>query len=373
MTKYFKLGAVSFSLNGDKQYIKRFGDEFKTVEISSEEAGDELDCSFSFVDKLPSESGSYIRFSNFKVGESWVDVKDFPFIYRIQREKRKLVLMVAPNRNLSVRERIIWIPTTHQLIHPSFKTKQGALVSAFIYRIWQWVIYLKLIEKGGAFIHASSVLANEKAYVFGSWGGVGKTTILLKLIMENPGVQFLSDDMTLIDMRGNVFLNPTALHIYPYNWEEFAALKDKVFANRGLIDRFSWRFWGRLKGQDRVCRRMRIEQVVGNKVGRQGLVDKFFFLKRTNTQKLAISSLENKDLVAQSFSLIQLSGMNVLREIVYPIASADVDFLEDVFSMERRLFTVYKNFLRNAEIFEVSIPSNTPPEELSSFISDQIN
>jgi len=372
MTKYFKLGAVSFSLDGDEQYVRRFSDEFRLIGVSAEKVDDSLDCVFSFVDKLPPSLGPYVRFSRFEVGAFWADIKDFPFIYRVQKEKKKFVVTIALNKNLSLGEKIIWIPATHQLIHPSFKTKQEALVSIFIFRIWQWIVFLKLIEKGEAFIHASSVLVDEKAYVFGSWGGVGKTTILLKLTMENPNIQFLSDDMTLVDMRGNVFLNPTPLHIYPYNWKGFPALKNRVLSKRGLIDRTSWGIWSKLMGRGRICRRMYVEQLVGNKIGRRGFVHKFFFLKRSNTQNLSISSLNNKDFIAQSLSLIQLSVMNTFSEIVYPIAAAEESLLGDIFNLKKKLFVVYKNFLKNAKTFEVTIPSNVTPEELSALINDEI-
>lgn len=372
MKKYFELACVKFSLSGNEQYVKRFSNEFKMIEVASEKIRSDLDCSFSFVNKLPPKPGSYISFLQSEVGTSWVDIKEFPFIYRIQKEREKTVVIIAPNREMSLKEKIVLIPTTHQFIHPSFKTKEEAFISIFIFKIWHWIIFLKLIEKGLAFIHASSVLINNKAYVFGSWGGVGKTTILLKLITENSHIQFLSDDMSLIDIKGNVFLNPTPLHIYPYNWRGFPSLKEKVFSNRSLIDRSSWWFWSKLRGQNGVCRRMFVEHLVGNGMGRRGQVDKFFFLKRTNKQKLSFSPITNKKLTAKSFSLIQQSVMDNLCKTIYPIAASETTILKDVFDTNKRLFDIYKNFLEKADVFEVLIPTNITPNKLSAFINNKI-
>jgi len=77
-----------------------------------------------------------------------------------------------------------------------------------------FLIHLKLMEKGYPIIHASAVSKNNSAFAFSSRGGGGKTTIALEL--ASKGYNFLGDNYVIIH-DGDVLSFPTALNIFTYN------------------------------------------------------------------------------------------------------------------------------------------------------------
>lgn len=77
-----------------------------------------------------------------------------------------------------------------------------------------FLIHLKLMEKGYPIIHASAVSKNNSAFAFSSRGGGGKTTIALELVSK--GYSFLGDNYVVIH-NGDILSFPTSLSIFTYN------------------------------------------------------------------------------------------------------------------------------------------------------------
>lgn len=74
------------------------------------------------------------------------------------------------------------------------------------------IIWIKLITKNMSFIHAACVSNNEEGYILNAWMGTGKTITTLKLIKLNK-FNFLADDMTIIDDKGNCFAYPLPIKL----------------------------------------------------------------------------------------------------------------------------------------------------------------
>jgi hypothetical protein len=80
--------------------------------------------------------------------------------------------------------------------------------------IVDFLIHLKLLQKGFSLIHASAVAKNGFGYLLSSRGGGGKTTYALELL-EN-GYDFLGDNYVIIN-KDTIFSYPTSLSIFTYN------------------------------------------------------------------------------------------------------------------------------------------------------------
>lgn len=261
MRKTFNIANVSFAVEGHASLVEHFRNEYSLIENTEEMP----QVTFRFVDHLgtsTAESITYIK--NNKVSPNVAIVHDFPFDYSIEKKENTLDIQIQ-KKLADLYEKALWIPFSTQIIHPTFKTTDESIISTFLYRIWLWVIFLKLIEEQKALIHASSIEYEGKGFLFGSWGGVGKTTSLLKLLLTTDA-NFLSDDMSIIDTDGRLYLNPKPLHIYPYNWEGFPELKEIVYSSRDTIDRLSWNMWATARGKHRVCRRLAVQDLFGKKV-----------------------------------------------------------------------------------------------------------
>lgn len=75
------------------------------------------------------------------------------------------------------------------------------------------IILIKLLQKNKTFLHTSSVCDKEGNVIsVGGWMETGKTTTIRKLLKQ--GMDFVSDDRTLIDFKGKVYLFPSPLKMH---------------------------------------------------------------------------------------------------------------------------------------------------------------
>ena len=63
--------------------------------------------------------------------------------------------------------------------------------------VFDYLTQLANVELGQSYLHASSFERDGQGVAMAAWGGVGKTTAMLKLVGEH-GWRFLSDDLNLI-------------------------------------------------------------------------------------------------------------------------------------------------------------------------------
>lgn len=75
------------------------------------------------------------------------------------------------------------------------------------------VLRWKFVERGYALVHGACVAVDDRAYLITARTDTGKTTTILRLLDNYPGVTFLSDDLTLIRPDGAVFSYPKPLTI----------------------------------------------------------------------------------------------------------------------------------------------------------------
>jgi len=103
---------------------------------------------------------------------------------------------------------------------PTIVNFYGNILSIKYLLMWivEPLINIKLNLYDAILLHASGVSFNGKAFVFCSRPGGGKTSLALKL-MDNPSIEFLSDEFVIVTQDGRIlpFLMPTAF--YDYNFQ----------------------------------------------------------------------------------------------------------------------------------------------------------
>lgn len=82
------------------------------------------------------------------------------------------------------------------------------------------IIGLKLIAKNHALVHSSCVSRDGEGYIICAWHGTGKTMVTLKLVKEK-GLNFLSDDMTIINTSGQAYCFPKDVKLSLPHAKEF--------------------------------------------------------------------------------------------------------------------------------------------------------
>lgn len=106
----------------------------------------------------------------------------------------------------------------------------------------EWVMMLLeycLLKNNATFIHSAGVAKNGQAYVFPSWGGVGKTASVAKLIREE-NYKLLGDDLVILDKDGNVYAFPKKFVLYAYHRNLFKEnMKGKTLIKGKISNIFS--------------------------------------------------------------------------------------------------------------------------------------
>lgn len=82
------------------------------------------------------------------------------------------------------------------------------------------IIGLKLLAKDHALVHSSCISKDGEGYLICAWHGTGKTMVTLKLVNE-MGLNFLSDDQTIINDSGRAYCFPKHVKLSLPHAEEF--------------------------------------------------------------------------------------------------------------------------------------------------------
>jgi hypothetical protein len=115
-------------------------------------------------------------------------------------------------QNLSQTPTKVYISPEYRLLSKTLLTMPISTVfpdQAFI----QMIIHIKLLKKGYTFLIGSclELADSDSAILISSMGGMGKTLTLLKLLEE--GGKYISDDMVIINSKGQVYSYPKPIRI----------------------------------------------------------------------------------------------------------------------------------------------------------------
>ena len=89
-----------------------------------------------------------------------------------------------------------------------------------------------------ALIHSAGVCdANGNGIVLGGTGGIGKTSMEIELCYYDK-YKFVNDDIGIVDSNGMLFPNYAYPKIYGYNLEGYPKLKNEIFSQRSIVDKF---------------------------------------------------------------------------------------------------------------------------------------
>jgi hypothetical protein len=83
-----------------------------------------------------------------------------------------------------------------------------------------WLIQLALLPRGASLAHAAAVEKDGRGVLLASWGGVGKTAIVSRLI-KRWGWKLLGDDFVILSKTGYCYGFPKPMVLYPYHRELF--------------------------------------------------------------------------------------------------------------------------------------------------------
>lgn len=366
--KKFQLGKVVFTISGESPAAKHFMDEFQPVAYSGET---KAQLSIQFVNSLPrlnpavkattlAASENAIRHDSPAFSHLYIEL-DGAFSLYIEPHPIKWIKMVLPELLVRLRE-------------PSHLSPHEALAKAVLYDAFDYVFQNLQLQFDQSFIHASSVSKSDQALLFPAWGGVGKTTSLLKL-MKHKHYEFLSDDLAIIDSSGQMYQNPKKIQIYAYNMIGEPWLQDAVLAGRSRTDLLAWQLRLKRFGPQGVRRRIYAGELFDHQlVAKQANVSQVVYLERSSTDEFAAVNLSAESL-AEKVAYVLPHELSPYTEITsfYKSSFPNGKLLHGPDEMIEQARRVVKNAVTNRAITLLKIPLSAKPEDIYSKLTSLLD
>lgn len=194
----------------------------------------------------------------------------------------------------------------------------------FMYDLFDLVTGAVLLERHASYLHASTCVRGDDAVALIAWGGIGKTTSVLKLVTEDEW-QFLSDDLGLVGEDKTVWRTPRKLQVYAYNVAGQEPLRRRLMSGRGPIDHINWHWRLARFGPKKVRRRVGAEKLFGQpSVGMSGTLSQAYFLERADVEKMQWNTIGTEELAHRAATIL-IDELDTLYSVAVAAESHGVD------------------------------------------------
>jgi hypothetical protein len=261
-----------------------------------------------------------------------------------------------------------------RLIDQSFNDSSGRLSKRFYYTVFDQAVQIAQVPLRQSWIHSSAVTNGERTLLFMAWGGVGKTSTLLKML-ETGSWRFLSDDLAVIDETGTVYRSPQKIQVYASNVAGQDALRARLLGGRSSIDLAHWAMRRRVLGPKSVRRRVHVEDLFGvDSVAVSGRVTDAVYLRRTTAPDFQVDVSTPRDLARLGASVLQAELDPLYLWLTAIHSASPFQNWPTVDEMIRDTTSIIEAGLIKAgsRCVIVDVPKWSGPDDLLRFVHDQV-
>ncbi|HEY3430798.1 MAG TPA: hypothetical protein VGK39_08985, partial [Cyclobacteriaceae bacterium] len=291
--------------------------------------------------------------------------------YEVQVNKKGLDVLVNVPEPGAIRS---LIPATLQrALHFNHLDFWERRAKSFIYDIFDYITQSSQLSLHQTYVHASSMERNGKAIALLAWGGIGKTTSLLKLILED-GWNFLSDDLGLLDANGQLYRSPKNLQVYGYNLQGQPRIESALFSKRTILDALSWSFFRAIKGNHRVRRRISAEKLFGKeRIAKSGQLSQAFFLERHQGKDFRCERITAEALADRCVAILmhEISPYTLVASAIHGAGNNKTILSPGKMYSETHKILVSAFSRVPCEV--ISIPLDAGPNDLVAFLRPRID
>ena len=361
----FQLGPVSFSLTGrgDDPVYEAVVDELSVLPTAD---GRRPPVRFSFVDELSTpdqmiHAGRWQLADGVVVGDGW----GYQFCMRRRDEGFDVEVAAEPtDRSMTDHFDRAW--------DWNFLAPWESTAKNFMYDLFDLVTAAALVERKASYLHASTCARDGAAVALIAWGGVGKTTSVLKLVTED-GWRFLSDDLGLVDDEGRLWRTPRKLQVYAYNVEGEPALRRRVMEGRGPIDRVNWHWRLARFGPKKVRRRIGAEALFGDdSVAEVAPLKKAIFLERVDVDAIRWQEIGVEALARRSATIL-VDELDTLVAVAVAAESHGVDVgIPGLDELRETMTEILVEAFEGVPAVRLQIPIDAGPDALADALRQKL-
>ncbi|SEM81150.1 hypothetical protein SAMN05216436_10813 [bacterium A37T11] len=363
MVKKYNFGKLVFSLEGKDKVLIHLQEELTSIESTS---GKEQKIRFIFGDVPKDLDNGVFASPVISDGKSFL-YEGQGFKYQVIKEENGNFKILIKSDTL--RKKYRYLPKYSRFKDWNFLLPSEQLAKNFMYDVFDYITQIKNVEVGQSYMHASSFQKEDKTIAIVAWGGIGKTTAMLKLVGEQ-GWKFLSDDLGLIDTEGNLYRSPKKMQIYAYNLEGQPRLKELLTKGRGLLDRINWNYRKKYKGIKKVRRRVSAETLFGDDlVSKTAPLTHVFFIERVNNSEFSQRQLSVEELSQRAANTV-MSEIDPYHKIIVALCTAQNDsILPEYSSLYQSTKSILSKAFSNINPILIRIPLHAGPNELVGYLN----
>jgi hypothetical protein len=240
------------------------------------------------------------------------------------------------------------------------------LAKNFMYDVFDYLTQIQNLDVGQSYIHASSFTKDDRAVVVAAWGGIGKTTSMLKLVAEDNW-NFLSDDLGIIDENGFIYRSPKKMQIYAYNVEGQPTLRKMLLKDRPVIDKLNWYYRKSKYGIKKVRRRVSADELFKEKVGAGGKLTDVFFIERAAVSDFQTYPISTNELAAKAAWTVmsEIDPYHKVAAAIYSVQSNSI--IPPYEQMYLKAKQVLDKAFSSTSPLLIQIPVSATPDQLADF------
>lgn len=358
---HYLLGRLHFTIGGAHPVVRHLAEEFAPLRVAGASGPAQL--RFNFVQDLPAMSGA-AHVDGLRIVKDRFAIDRAGMSYQVSRADGIAVDIVP--RPLGAARRIA-PDALSRFADWNHLTKHERIAKNFVYSVFDYLSQIAQLPMGQSHLHASSFERDDRGVAILAWGGAGKTTAMLKLVLED-GWRYLSDDLATIDRAGTLWRSPKRLQVYGYNVVNQERIRSMLMAGRSLADRTSWLLRGRVRGPKKVRRRVSAEQLFGaGSIAAHAVLVHAIHIERADAG-FSTTAISVADLAARATA-------TVLREIA-PFVDLAIAMhsgehhpvLPGVQVMYEATRSVLEEGLSRVQPLSVTIPLHADPDEVSAYL-----
>lgn len=356
------LGALRFRITGRGRVLEPLHEEFGVLEVHDGAAPHLV---FDFVEQLPAIAEG-IQLPSLRITDTGFATAGDGLDYYVTRRDGAIHVDIVSHRP---RGRRRFVPAAlSRFLDWNYLTLHEAIAKNFIYDVFDYLSQLAQLPLGQSYLHASSVERDGRAIAIVGWGGVGKTSSMLRLVMDD-GWRYLSDDLAAIDVRGTIWRSPKRLQIYGYNLVGHEALSHALLSRRSALDRLAWSARYRVRGPHQVRRRVDAARLFGDAhVAAQADLEHVFFIERGHVQGFDVTPLRPAEAARRAATTLLRELQPCLDLTVAMHSGSGSVVLPPLITQFEDTVRVLEAALGRAAVQSVRVPVHAGPEEVARYV-----
>ena len=250
----------------------------------------------------------------------------------------------------------------------------------------EWLVIMlqiMLLKYDYSFIHAAVVSKNEQALLLPSWGGVGKTACVSKLVKN--GYKILGDDMNIIAKNNKVYGFPKKFVLYFYHKKLFPEVfKEKApKANSAINNLYTkiiptvkriLRFFPKILSFARKHNPQSIKvspiKIFGNDcIEDKSIIKQIIWLERGKQENNEFANMSNEKLISKSVSVTLNEIFNENMNAILIMCGLGIIEYDEIFI---NMHKIYEKAFEGKIMNKLIVSTNKPVEEVADNVIKNI-